>query len=198
MNDNRLKVGRVLRASSRGFTVGCELQQSDIPRFGSLVRADGITPGSTIYGLVYNISLEDDLFVRHFIGSDTAEEVIQDQRSNRQVPVEVSILSVGCDEGGTIRQCLPAHPPVTLDWLYQCTDEDVRAFTARLDYFRLVLDAREAPVDELLAASLRAGAAARPEGERETFLVQAGRELTRLLSGDPVRLEGLLRRLSAR
>jgi hypothetical protein len=198
MSDNKLKVGRVLRASSRGFTVGCELQQSDIPRFGSLVRADGITPGSTIYGLVYNISLEDDLFVRHFIGSDTAEEVIQDQRSNRQVPIEVSILSVGCDEGGTIRQCLPAHPPVTLDWLYQCTDEDVRAFTARLDYFRLVLDAREVPVDELLAASLRAGAAARLEGERETFLVQAGRELTRLLSGDPVRLEGLLRRLSAR
>lgn len=197
MNDNKLKVGRVLRASSRGFTVGCELKQSDIPRFGSLVRADGIMPGSTIYGLVYNISLEDDLFVRHFIGSDTAEEVIQDQRSNRQVPIEVSILSVGCDEGGTIRQCLPAHPPVTLDWLYQCIDEDVRAFTARLDYFRLVLDAREVPVDELLAASLRAGAAARPESERETFLVQAGRELTRLLSGDPVRLEGLLRRLSA-
>jgi hypothetical protein len=198
MSDNKLKVGRVLRASSRGFTVGCELQQSDIPRFGSLVRADGITPGSTIYGLVYNISLEDDLFVRHFIGSDTAEEVIQDQRSNRQVPIEVSVLSVGCDEGGTIRQCLPAHPPVTLDWLYRCTDADVRAFTARLDYFRLVLDAREVPVDELLAASLRAGAAARPASERETFLIQAGRELTRLLSGDPVRLEGLLRRLSAR
>ena len=84
---------------------------------------------------------------------------------------------------------------MTLDWLYQCSDEEVRAFTARFDYFRLVLEAREVPVDELLAASLRDAAAARPEGERETFLVEAGRELARLLAGDPVRLEGLLRRL---
>jgi hypothetical protein len=86
---------------------------------------------------------------------------------------------------------------VTLDWLYQCVEEEVRAFTARLDYFRLVLDARQTPVDELLAASVRAAAAARPEEERETFLVDAGRELARLLAGDPLRLEGLLRRLQS-
>jgi len=71
----------------------------------------------------------------------------------------------------------------------------MRAFTARFDYFRLVLEAREVPADELLAASLRAAAAARPASEREAFLVEAGRELARLLAGDPVRLEGLLRRL---
>ena len=97
-----------------------------------------------------------------------------------------------------IRHCLPPQPPVTLDWLFQCNDEQVRAFTARFDYFRLVLDAREVPADELLATSLQAGAAARPESERETFLVEAGRELARLLAGDPVRLEGLLRRLRTR
>jgi len=97
----------------------------------------------------------------------------------------------------TIRQCLPAQPPVTLDWLYQCTDEEIQAFTARFDYFRLVLDARQVPADELLGASLLAAAAARPEGEREAFLVEAGRKLARLLAGDPVRLEGLLRRLRA-
>jgi hypothetical protein len=84
---------------------------------------------------------------------------------------------------------------VTLDWLYQCSDEEVRAFTAQFDYFRLVLEAREVPADELLAASLRAGAAARPENERDTYLVDAGRELVRLLAGHPTRLEGLLRRL---
>ena len=58
-------------------------------------------------------------------------------------------------DGETIRHCLPAQPPVTLDWLYQCSDEEVRAFTARFDYFRLVLEAREVPADELLATSLR-------------------------------------------
>jgi hypothetical protein len=104
---------------------------------------------------------------------------------------------VGCGDGDTIRHCLPAQPPVTLDWLYQCSDEEMRAFTSRFDYFRLVLESRDVPADELLAASLRNAAAARPENERERFLVSAGRELVRLLAGDPTRLEGLLGRLHA-
>jgi len=195
MNDRKLEVGRVLRASSQGFVVGCEVMQPDIPQFGSFVRAASASPGNAIYGLIYDVSLEDDLFVRHFIGSDTDAEVIEDQRKNRQVPIETSVLMVGCCSGETIHHHLPAQPPMTLDWLYQCDQEEVQAFTARLDYLRLVLDAREAPADELLAASLRAAADARPEGARETFLIEAGRELARLLAGNPVRLEGLLRRL---
>jgi len=198
MSDKNLQVGRVLRASTRGFIIGCAVMQPDIPAFGSFVRAEGQAPGSAIYGLIYDVSVEDDPFVRQFISADPPEEVVRDQRENRQVPIEVSVLAVGCDEGddeNNIRHCLPAQPPVTLDWLYQCTDEEVGAFTARFDYFRLVLEAREVPADELLAASLRAAATARPEGERETFLVEAGRELARLLAGDLVRLEGLLRRL---
>jgi hypothetical protein len=190
----------VLRAGTRGFAIGCAVMQPDIPAFGSFVRADGLRPGSAIYGLIYDVSVEDDLFVRQFISADPPEEVVRDQRENRQVPIEVSVLAVGTGQGlggdgARIHHCLPAQPPVTLDWLYQCTDEEVRAFTARFDYFRLVLDAREVPADELLAASLWAAAAARPEDERETFLVEAGRELAQLLAGDPVRLEGLLRRL---
>ena len=195
MSNGSLQVGRVLRAGTRGFVIGCAVMQPDIPAFGSFVRAEGQTPGSAIYGLIYDVSVEDDPFVRQFISADPPEEVVRDQRENRQIPIEVSVLAVGCNDGDTIRHRLPAQPPVTLDWLYQCSDEDVRAFTARFDYFRLVLEARELPADELLAASLRAAAAARPEGERETFLVEAGRELARLLAGDPVRLEGLLRRL---
>jgi hypothetical protein len=200
MSNGNLRVGRVLRAGTRGFAIGCAVMQPDIPAFGSFVRADGLRPGSAIYGLIYDVSVEDDPFVRQFISADPPEEVVRDQRENRQVPIEVSVLAVGTSQGlggdgARIYHCLPAQPPVTLDWLYQCTDEEVQAFTARFDYFRLVLDAREVPADELLAASLRAAAAARPEDERETFLVEAGRELARLLAGDPVRLEGLLRRL---
>lgn len=198
MSDKNLQVGRVLRAGTRGFTIGCAVMQPDIPAFGSFVWAEGLTPGSAIYGLIYDVSVEDDPFVRQFISANPPEEVVRDQRENRQIPIEVSVLAVGCNDSqdaNNIHQRLPAQPPVTLDWLYQCTDDEVRAFTARFDYFRLVLDAREAPADELLAASLRTAAAARPEDERETFLVEAGRELARLLSGDLVRLEGLLRRL---
>jgi hypothetical protein len=200
MSNGNLRVGRVLRAGTRGFVIGCTVMRPDIPAFGSFVRAEGQAPGSAIYGLIYDVSVEDDPFVRQFISADAPEEVVRDQRENRQVPIEVSVLAVGVgrglgDDGETIRHCLPAQPPVTLDWLYQCTDEEVWAFTSRCDYFRLVLESREMPADELLAASLRAAAAARPKNEGETFLVEAGRELARLLAGDPVRLEGLLRRL---
>jgi hypothetical protein len=199
MSNGNLQVGRVLRASTRGFAIGCAVMQPDIPSFGSFVRAEGQKPGSAVYGLIYDVSVEDDPFVRQLIGAELRAEdqeiVVRDHRENRQVPIEVSVLAVGCDDGVSIRHCLPAQPPVTLDWLYQCTAEEVQAFTARFDYFRLVLEAREVPADELLAASLRAAAAARPESERETFLVEAGRELARLLAGDPLRLEGLLRRL---
>jgi hypothetical protein len=200
MSNGDLRVGRVLRAGTRGFVIGCTVMRPDIPAFGSFVRAEGQVPGSTIYGLIYDVSVEDDPFVRQFISADPPEEVVRDQRENRQVPIEVSVLAVGVNRGlgaddESIRHCLPAQPPVTLDWLYQCTDEEVRTFTSRCDYFRLVLESREVPADELLAASLRAAAAARPQNEREMFLVEAGRELARLLAGEPVRLEGLLRRL---
>ncbi len=195
MSDGNLRVGRVLRASTRGFAIGCAVMQPDIPAFGSFVRAEGLAPGSAIYGLIYDVSVEDDPFVRQFISANPPEEVVRDQRENRQVPIEVSVLAVGCNDTTNVRHCLPPQPPVTLDWLYQCSAEEVRAFTARFDYFRLVLEAPDVPADELLAASLRSAAAARPEHARDTFLISAGRELARLLANDPVRLEGLLRRL---
>jgi hypothetical protein len=171
--------------------------QPDMPAFGSFVRAEIQTSREVIYGLIYDVSVEDDPFVRQFIGANPPEEVVRDQRENRQVPIEVGVLAVGTRADAGIRHCLPSQPPVTLDWLYQCNDEEIRDFTERRDYFRLVLEARDVPADELLAASLRAAAAARPESAQETFLVDAGRELVRLLAGDPTRLEGLLRRLRA-
>ena len=197
MSDTDLQVGRVLQAGTRGFAIGCAVMQPEIPAFGSFVRAEGQASGQAIYGLIYDVSVEDDPFVRQFIGANPPEEVVRDQRENRQVPIEVRVLAVGCGNGESIHHSLPAQPPVTLDWLYQCSDDETRAFTERFDYFRLVLEAREVPADELLAASLRAAAAARPEGEREAFLVDAGRELVRLMAADPTRLEGLLHRLRA-
>lgn len=197
MSEPDLQVGRVLQAGTRGFAIGCVVMQPEIPAFGSFVRAEGQASGQAIYGLIYDVSVEDDPFVRQFIGANPTEEVVRDQRENRQVPIEVRVLAVGCGNGESIHHSLPAQPPVTLDWLYQCSDEETRAFTQRFDYFRLVLEAREVPADELLAASLRTAAAARPETEREAFLVDAGRELVRLMAADPTRLEGLLQRLRA-
>ncbi len=190
-----LRVGRILRTDSRLFVVGCQVLRANIPAFGALIHVALPVGNGSIYGLIYDVSIEDDLFARQLVTIDLSDEVVRDMRENRQVPIEVSVLAVGCSDGGMIRHCLPAQPPMSLDWLYQCTGEEVRAFTSRFDYFRLVLEAREVPADELLAASLRAAAIARPEDERVAFLVEAGRELARLLARDWVRLEGLLCRI---
>jgi hypothetical protein len=196
MPNGALRVGKVMRVSSQGFVVGCRVMQEDVPTFGSFVRAEGRTPGGAIYGLIYDVTVEDDLMVRRVVMAESPdEEAVRDQPVNRQIPIEVSVLTVGRREGDRIIHCIPPQPPVTMNVLYRCSPDEVVGFTQRLDYFRLVLNRPEVPADELLAASLRAAAEMRPEQEREGFLVAAGRELARLLAGDLLRLDGLLRSL---
>jgi hypothetical protein len=83
---------------------------------------------------------------------------------------------------------------MSLARILTCTDEELREFTDRFDYFRLVLDSRDLLSDELLAAHLRSAAQARDKA-RDAFLVGAGRELARLLAMDLVRLDAILRRI---
>ena len=198
MADKTLLVGRVLRASSREFAVGCKVMRPDIPAFGAFVRSDGPTPGSGLFGLIYDVAVRDDLLARRVVVADPPEEVVKDQQENRLLPIEVSVLSVGWEENGRIIQRIPPQPPVALDTLYLCQPQQEVDFTRRLDYFRLVLSAPQVPADDLLVASLHTAAAARPEDKRAGFLVEAGRELARLLGGDLLRLDGLLRQLSSR
>ena len=112
MSKQDLKVGRVLRAGTRGFAIGCTVMQPDIPAFGSFVRVDGRTPGSAIYGLIYDVSVEDDPFMRQFISANPPDEVVRDQRENRQTPIEVSVLAVGCSNGGKVRACISGNKAV--------------------------------------------------------------------------------------
>ena len=192
MSNSALRVGRVMRSSTGEFTIGTRLLQADVPRFGAFVRAPS-TDGCQVIGLIYDVLIEDDPFVRQLVTADR-EEIIRDQRENRQVPATVSVLVVGHWRDGQMYPYLPPQPPAALDTLFTCTDDEVIRFTEDFSYFRTVLNAIDARPDELLAASLRHAAAARPGGGRE-FLVRAGRELARLLAFDAVRLEGLLRRI---
>ncbi len=193
MSENCLPVGRVLRSSTASFTIGTKTLADEVPRFGGFVKA---CAGETcdVIGLIYDVLLEDDLFARQLIGADVSAEYIADQRQNRQVPIEVSVLVVGHAADGKLYQYLPPQPPITLDEIMTCNDEEIIRFTSDFTFFRTVLDAREARPDELLAAALRVAAAARGSQGRD-FLVRAGRELSRLLAFDAVRLEGLLRRI---
>ncbi len=193
MTDHSIIVGRVLRSSTASFTIGTRTLAADVPRFGGFVKA-AAPDGCDIIGLIYDVLIEDDLFARQLIGAEVGAEYIADQRQNRHVPIEISVLVVGHARNGRLYPYLPPQPPSSLDQIVTCPAAEVVQFTSDFTYFRTVLNAKDAPTDELLAASLRLAAEARGAQGRE-FLVKAGRELSRLLAFDAVRLEGLLRRI---
>jgi hypothetical protein len=189
-----LKVGRIIRASSTRFAVGCQVLRPQVPAFGSLVKVPAMGVDQ-IYGLIHDVRMEDDPFVRQMAVIDDAPvEARQDQRFNRQVPIDVSVLVVGYRQAGEIHHHLPPQPPLSLDEIHTCTAGELADFTERFDYFRLVLDNGDLPADELLAANLRYAAAARDD-DGKAFLVGAGRELARLLAMDLYRLDAILRRI---
>ncbi|MCK6628407.1 MAG: hypothetical protein L6R45_24935 [Anaerolineae bacterium] len=191
-----LPVGWVLRSSTVGFAVGCRILQPSTPNFGDLVKVP-LPDGLTIFGLIYDVQVRDDPAVRQLILAGEMEpEAIMDQRENRLVPIELSVLVVGYQrQGQPPVQGLPPQPPISLDTLTLCDEADIRAFTQGLDYLRLVLNAAQIPGDELLIANLNRAAAVRPLETRRQFLLDAGRELARLLSFDLVRLDGILKRI---
>jgi len=190
-----IRIGWVLRASTVEFAVGCRVLEPSVPQFGDLVKV-ALQDGVQIFGLIYDVQVQDDLAVRQLILAGEMEvEAILDQRENRLVPIEISVLIVGYQRGDRIIQGLPPQPPLSLDLLVMGSSQDLAAFTQQWDYLRLVLSANHLPADELLIANLQRAAQAQPLASRRKFLVEAGRELARLLSFDLVRLDGILRRI---
>lgn len=189
-----IEVGRIIRSSTTRYAVGCQVLRPQVPVFGSLVKVRAPNEDE-IYGLIHDVRMEDDPFVRQMATTDGLRpEYIEDQRRNRQVPIEVGVLVVGYSHIGEIYHWLPPQPPLSLDVIHTCAQDELVAFTEQFDYFRLVLDNRDLPADELLAANLRYAAKARDVAGRD-FLVNAGRELARLLVMDPARLDAILRRI---
>ena len=190
-------IGRVTRCDTRGFVGAIRLPEPDLPTFGTFCRVEAQQGQSQVVGLIYDIRIEDDEFTRRLaIAEGLTEEQLADNRANRLVPVELSVLSVGYRRNGRFHQTLPPQPPVTLAEIHVLPADEILAFTENLDFLALLAAAQDAPTEELLGAALRLAAAARPEGQRESFLVEAGRACARLLANDLPRLELVLRGLN--
>jgi hypothetical protein len=184
--NHSLELGRLLRAGTSGFVVGCRASQMDAPAFGGLVRVP-LRDDYQIYGLIYDIHIDDDGLVRQLITAENVDPaIIADNRENRNVPLEISVLSVGYRQNGTIKHLLPPQPPLSLDVIYTCTPEDVRVFTSagRFGYFRHILRASDIPTGELLAAHVEQARAAHREGGNIRWAEAATQELITLLRDD--------------
>jgi hypothetical protein len=189
-------VGRVLRASTRGFACGTHsMKIDDRHSFGAFVKAPVANdPAFSVVGLIYSVEIKDDQLVNELVMAEEVDSnVLRDQRENRMIPVEVSVLNVGyMGSDNSMFHSLPPRPPMSLSEVQLCTAEEVFYFTQKHDFFRLVLNAPEVASDDLLASALRYAAYAYDEGERYDFMVKCGRQVARMLPNDLKRLSHIL------
>ena len=160
----KIAIGRLLRSSITGCVVGCNLSQATAPAFGQMVLIP-LDEKTSVFGLIYDIHIDDDGLVRQLVSSSSiSPAVIEDNRVNRNVPLEMSVVFTGCEHDGKISHLLPPRPPLTLDSIYPCSPAELDRFTAdkRFAYLRHLLRNQEIPAAELIAVHLREVIAADP------------------------------------
>jgi hypothetical protein len=193
-----IELGRALRSSVSGCVVGCRVSQIDAPEFGGMVSIP-LDDGSKIFGLITDIHIDDDGLVRQLVTAENiTAEVIEDNRLNRNVPVEISVLFIGYERDGQYRHLLPPRPPLSLLAIYPCGEQEISAFvsTGRMGYLRHILCAVDLPVAELVAAHIRQAGAIQEKIGNVEWTETATRELIILLRDDYATLNTVLSSLA--
>ena len=178
-----IQIGHLLRAGTTGFVAGCSVSQLEAPAFGALVRAP-LGKDTSVYGLIYDIHIDDDGLVRQLVtAGNVSAEVMHDNRERRIVPVEMSVLAVGYEQGGRISHLLSPRPPLSLDVITLCSDAELVKFTSagKFGYFRHVLQAKDIPIGEVLAAHIRQASTSQTD---KAWAGKAAQELITLLRDD--------------
>jgi hypothetical protein len=181
-----LQIGYLLRSGTTGFVAGCSVSQLAAPALGALISAP-LSSGYQVYGLIHDIHIDDDGLVRQLVTADNiSPEVMRDNRERRIVPVEMSVLAVGWEQDGKISHLLPPRPPLSLDIINLCDDDDLVRFTGagNFGYFRHILRNKDLPIGEVLAAHIQKAGAAHALKGNTAWQEQAAQELITLLRDD--------------
>ena len=191
-----MRIGEIIETGTTGFVAeSLDPRLNRPPALGSLVKVE-VGDGACVYGVVSHGTTAGLDPGRRAVRRSTAEvydQAIYDEHPELKhtLRTEFSVLLVGCVEDGAIRQHLPAQPPPLHYSVHQCTEEEVRAFSERLYYLRLLLSASgEVPSEQLLAAHVRQ--AYRQRGQDREWLERAAREIAALLKYDYERLMTVL------
>ncbi len=191
---NSHQIGFLLRASTSGCVAGCRVASLDLPQLGGMVTIQP-SAGLKIFGLIYDLHIDDDGLVRQLVTTENIKpEVIADNRNNRTVPVEISIVFCGYQLNGQVFHLLPPRPPLTLDEVYICQDDELCAFTSegRFGYFRHILRGQDYPVAEVLASHLKLASRAHQAHQNPDWINRAIQELIVLLRDDYATLMNVL------
>jgi len=192
-----IEVGRLLRANVYEFVAGCRVSQIDTPSFGALVRVPQAND-LHIYGLIYNIHIDDDGLVRQLVTTELLDEnTIADNRNNRNHPLEMSVLCVGYRQALQVFHMLPPRPPLALEKIILCDENEVCQFSSsgKFGYFRHILRSNSFAYEELLAAHLMQASAVHQNRGNLGWIQQAAQELIILLRDDYPALMNVLNSL---
>lgn len=181
-----IQIGRLLSANSREFLVGCHVSQVNLPELGALARVD-LENGLAVYGIIMDISIAEDGFVRQLATVDPIDEaIVRDHRLNRNVPLEIRVLSVGYRSDKQICHLLPPQPPLGLDRLVLCSPSEVVEFTSsgRFGYLRHLLQEPSPLMIEVLAAHLQRAHWAHAQANQADWSRRAIQEIITWLRDD--------------
>jgi hypothetical protein len=185
------EIGEVIGSSNTEFIAESALLH-DSPPFGSFIK---VQSRETIYAVVFNAythSLEPN---RLAIAYHRSEQELRDEQPQifELLKTKFEAVIIGYESDGVIRHHLPPQPPRLHSFVYACQPIEVRRLTSQFKFFRFLLGVEKAPRDELIAGTIRAANEVR-KGER-AFLVQAGKELLRLIGDDYEMLASILQRI---
>ena len=164
------RIAEVIESSTTEFTSGA-YELLDAPPFGALVRAQSRDAASAVYGLVYEIRTGSKepggralVRGRTYDGRELFDQEIYAEHPDlaEVLQTEFAAITVGFRADGRVYHYLPPQPPPVHYSVYGCDAAELAAFSAAPDFFRTVLYAAQIPSDELLSATVRAAARARP------------------------------------
>jgi len=180
--------------------------REEVPEHGALVRVDAPATHHVIYAVIEDIQIGDDREIGlagslAASGEDLPVEVMLDQARNLPVPIVVRCRSLAWGLATTLPSWrLPAQPPGLLEWLYVCSDEEIKAITAGRGFRGALINlAQERQNHALVIAMIGNAVTARPALERPEFLVI----VTRALAGSGLMISsglgtmGLIQRISS-
>lgn len=203
----------VIETATTEFLAQClepeDLNYAKMPPFGSWVKSSDEESGNLIYAVVYHATTSpiDSVHRARALGLSLQELREQQPQIFAMLKTEFRAAIVGfrpsvSERNGSsgrngstqlsekVFQHLPPRPPQVHQAVYACLPEEVIFFSEGLDFLRSLLQLSGAPVDSLVAATIREIYQLR-KGDR-AWLVQAGRMLSLLLKDDYDRLRVIL------
>ncbi len=188
------RVGEVMVSHTQRIEAQCYRLHA-APPLGTLVRV-GAPPVYAVVREIWHEPLDPTRpLAPRGAGLESEDEIYAaNPQLSAMLTTRFAAMVVGCRDGSNMRYGLPDQPPNLHAFVFRCDENDLAAFAAHMSWLRLLLADRSPAADATVIAFLIQAASA--VGDRRGFLLRAGRYLATELSGEPLRLQALLRELA--